>query len=501
MYAIAMFADTFTLVDLVSMVVFATQIFLALFGAIFFLSGLDDLFVDCCYVAWRCYRRLGKREGGSQFDEEALRRNREQPIAILVPAWDESDVIRPMLANTLRTIQYDNYHIFIGTYPNDYDTQTEVDKIAADFPNVHRVVCANPGPTCKADCLNWIYQGIRLFEKSNGVRFEIFLMEDCEDLVHPLCLKVFNHMIPGYDMVQIPVFPLQRKWTDLIGGHYLDEFTEYHGKDIFVRRILSGAIPAAGVGCGFSRRAVTAMAERNEYELFNTGSLTEDYEFGLTIGLLGLRSTFISPLLPFNPHNSGVWRPRDGADRRVAVREYFPSTLRTAVKQKSRWVIGIALQGWKNLGWQGNPGMRYMLYRDRKAILTNEVCLFGYVIVLIVMTLLTYTRLASDAYSYPALVEKGSWLWNLLLVNLGFLLNRLGWRFYSVNRIYGWKQGLLAVPRQVCSNIVNGFATSRAIYMFVLAGLLRKRIAWDKTAHVLPAQLALATDSAASELK
>jgi adsorption protein B len=480
--------------DIVALVVFVTQVLLALFGLVFFVSGLDDLFIDCSYVISRLRRRIERRNSDCYLSEAELLRQPEQWIAIMVPAWDESDVIRPMLANTLKTIRYTNYHIFVGTYPNDAATMDEIQKVRVDFKNVHRIVCPNPGPTCKADCLNWVYQGIRSFEADRGIRFSIFLMDDCEDVVHPLCLKLFNRLIPEHDMIQLPVFPLERRWHEVVSGHYIDEFTEYHGKDIFVRQALSGAIPAAGVGCGFSRRALEAMAVRHRCELFNTASLTEDYEFGLGIGSLGMRSAFVNEKLPALTGDYGAWRPRGTPDSRIGVREYFPSTFRTAVKQKSRWVIGIALQGWSNLGWRGNPGMRYMLARDRKAIITNEVSLLGYFIVLFVVSLWTYTKLVPDAYHYPPLVEKGSWLWNILLFNVLFLFNRMWWRFYCVKRVYGWKQGFLALPRQVCSNVVNGFATNRALFIFFRALLLRKKIAWDKTAHVLPGQLTLATD-------
>src|SRR5437868_3403647 len=112
-----MLSSSYGLSDLVSIVVFATQLLLVVFGLVFFVSGVDDLFVDCCYVVWRCYQRLAKAAEPIALTEEALRREPERPIAILIPAWDESDVIRPMLANTLRTIDYSNYHIFIGAYP------------------------------------------------------------------------------------------------------------------------------------------------------------------------------------------------------------------------------------------------------------------------------------------------------------------------------------------------------------------------------------------------
>ena len=33
---------------------------------------------------------------------------------------------------------------------------------------------------------------------------------------------------------------------------------------------------------------------------------------------------------------------------------YFPDTFSAAVRQKSRWVAGIALQSWTEIGWRGD---------------------------------------------------------------------------------------------------------------------------------------------------
>ncbi|MFL6416258.1 MAG: glycosyl transferase family protein [Bryobacteraceae bacterium] len=479
--------------------VFAIQLFLCCFAVLFFASGLDDFVVDCCYVFSICaapIRHARKRA----ICEETLKGQSEQTIAVMVPAWDESDVIRPMLTNILKTFLYKNFHIFVGVYPNDFATQAEVEKVRQDWTNVHGIVCANPGPTCKADCLNWVYQGIQRFEKQNGVEFAIFVMEDCEDVVHPLSLHLFNSFVPEYDMVQIPVFPLERSWKDLTSGTYIDEFCEYHGKDIFVRQMLTGSIPAAGVGCAFSRRAYQSLAARHDGELFNTGSLTEDYEMGLRVGQMGLKSIFVSQKLEGFAAPERGWRPRGKPDARIAVREYFPSTFRTSFRQKSRWVLGIAFQGWKNLGWRGGPASRYMLYRDRKAIVTNYISVLGYVVVPFVSGLWLYASLVPDSYRYPPLVEKGSWLWYLLLANFFFLVNRAFWRWLCVYRVFGWRQSALAVPRQVWSNIVNGRATNRAVYLYVRSLISKKKIAWDKTAHVLPSQLALDTQRRIGDL-
>jgi len=91
-----------------------------------------------------------------------------------------------MLLNTVNTVLYKNYTIFVGTYPNDEATKFEVEKIREIYPNIEVVVTPADGPTNKADCLNWIYQGIKVYELDHGMRFEIFLFHDAEDIVHPL---------------------------------------------------------------------------------------------------------------------------------------------------------------------------------------------------------------------------------------------------------------------------------------------------------------------------
>src|SRR5690348_18428363 len=98
-------------IDGIAIFVFATQVMLAGCGIIFFLSGIDDLFIDISYVIWRIGTRLGFIPGPPSSSAERLSSLPEQPIAIMIPAWHEADVIRPMLRNTLRTIDYTNYQI------------------------------------------------------------------------------------------------------------------------------------------------------------------------------------------------------------------------------------------------------------------------------------------------------------------------------------------------------------------------------------------------------
>ena len=59
----------------------------------------------------------------------------------------------------------------------------------------------------------------------------------------------------------------------------------------------------------------------------------------------------------------------------VAVRAYFPDTLKAAVRQKARWLTGIALAGWDRTGWHADAhlGDNWMRMRDRRATLALPV--------------------------------------------------------------------------------------------------------------------------------
>ena len=106
----------------------------------------------------------------------------------------------------------------------------------------------HPGPTCKADCLNFIVQAIFAHEARSGVQFAGVVLHDSEDVLHPLELQLFNYLLPRKDMIQLPVTSLEREWWELVAGTYMDEFAEWHAKDLVVRESVTGLVPSAGVG-------------------------------------------------------------------------------------------------------------------------------------------------------------------------------------------------------------------------------------------------------------
>lgn len=469
------------------------HILLAGLGIIFVISGIDELVIDCTYIIDKVYRWIFIRHKFPPLSEAQLLAPPEKPVAIMIPCWDESAVIRRMLNNTIKVITYTNYQIFVGTYPNDLKTQREVALVREEYGNVNRIVCPKDGPTNKADCLNWIYAGIRHYEKENGVRFEIFVMNDSEDIVHPLYLKLFNYLIPRMDMIQLPVFPMMRRWWDFTAGHYADEFAENHARDMLAREILSKSVPSAGVGSGYSRRALELLAEDSNNQLFNIESLTEDYDFGLRMHKFGLRQVFVRQVLRHTvTEKNFMGKTRLKVKREyIAIREFFPRTFTAAVKQKSRWIMGISLQGWANLGWQGNLLTRYMLFRDRKSLVTNVASMLANAIVPVVLCIWLYQVFTPDAYHYPPAVAPGTWIWYLMLANLFFFCWRSLWRAFYVYMIYGFGQALLSLPRLLWANVINFAATMRAFRLYARYLLTGKVIAWDKTDHVYPSEAEL----------
>lgn len=459
-------------------------------AVVIFISGLDDLFIDLFYWGRRTWRALTVYSRHEQMNHKALLGVDEKPLAIMVPAWQEHGVIGKMAQLAATTLDYENYHIFIGTYPNDPQTHADVEQVRAHFPNVHSVVCARPGPTSKADCLNNVLDAIFQFEQRSGIEFAGFILHDSEDVLSRLELRLFNFLVDRKDLIQLPVYPLERPLREFTGGHYLDEFAELHAKDIVVREALVGQVPSAGVGTCFSRRAITALLEMGDGVAFDTQSLTEDYDIGFRLKQLGMREIFVrfpvhdadQPADPDQPRRPG----RSAREASViCVREFFPDTLNAAVRQKSRWITGIVIQGFKTLRWTKSGVLNYFLWRDRKGALTNFASFLAMLLAMQLIAIWLYQRLVPDSYRFLSIFQGDWWLYALLAANFVLMLNRIAQRMFFVTSYYGVVQGLMSLPRLLWGNLVNFLANWRAIAQALQAKDIR-RMAWAKTDHDFP---------------
>ncbi len=460
--------------------------FTALLAALIFLSGLDDAFIDACYWIGSVWRRRRALRGAAA---SALLAKPQSPFAIAVPAWKEHDVIAAMIENTLGTVDYRAYRIFCGVYPNDPATGAEVDRMARRYPGlVVRVDVGHDGPTCKADCLNHIVRRVLEEEAAAGRRFAGIVLHDSEDVIHPLELKLFNALLPGHALVQLPVFSLGREWSDLTAGTYMDDFAESHGKDMAVREALTGVVPGAGVATCYSRAALSALWAYSAGKPFNTASLTEDYDLSFRLRSMGLRQTFAH--VRVEDPESRPPRVHGPTAEVVSTHEYFPDRIRAAYRQRARWVIGIAFQGWQHLRWRGSLLERYFFFRDRKAVIMAPAGVLAYLL------LLNYAL--AVALGSPAMHASVDWILSLpalhvaLAANLLFMVNRALQRMFFVGRYYGPPQALLSLLRMPVNNLINFLAVMRAWRLFLAHLATGRKLAWDKTAHVFPERIGAA---------
>ena len=433
---------------------------LLLFAACgFLLFGVDDLVVDLHWL-----RHLMRRQGLPTPNSVRLRK--EQPhtlVAVFVPAWREAEVIGAMIDRCNRAWGTGSFCIFVGTYRNDPATQAEITQRLGD--KVIMVVLDRDGPTTKADCLNGLWHAMAALEAENRKHFGAVLLHDAEDHVHADEILLFGELTGQFGLVQIPVVPVPDPHSHWIAGHYADEFAESHIKELVVRQLVGASLPSAGTGCAVSRAALERIAETRGGKPFDADSLTEDYELGLHIGQLGLKSHFVR-------------QTALGGRGLITVRSCFPNTFDAAVRQKTRWIIGIALAGWDRTGWRGGFAEHWMRWRDRRVILAA----------LLIVSAYGGGMMASLLWVVGRTKPPDPLMSTLLTASLSLFLWRTMMRSVCSAHQYGWRQGLLSVPRVAISNGVSVAASFMAVVGYIRI-LWTGEVRWAKTEHQFPSQL------------
>jgi adsorption protein B len=447
---------------------------------VYFLSGTQDFVYDIGAYWLRFWRRFIYRQE-PRLTLERLRARQQQRIAVMVPAWNEGEVVASMVDNIIKRVEYENYSIFVGTYPNDPATQACVDRLAKEYPQILKVVTARQGPTTKADCLHNILATIRAFEESNVVNFDIILMHDAEDWVHPQEFLLHNYLIPQVDVVQVPILPFPTHWYKWVHWIYADEFSENHMKDVPVREKISGFVPYAGTGTGFSRKVIDYLAEEHDGHVFNESSMTEDYSMSKKIREAGLKSVFVNVLL--GDDHSPWWTPLAKRPLFVSNWSYFPMDWTRSVRQKSRWIIGISLQEWEQSGWEGSWLLKENFIKDRKVFVAATASFLGY-FVLIYFLIYAMGQAGWIPFKLLPILMPDTALANLVAFCTVFMVVRVTQRITWVGLTYGIGPGLMSVPRLIVGNVLNGLAAFRALKVFADSRRGRGAVRWDNTQHL-----------------
>ncbi|MDQ6612607.1 MAG: phage adsorption protein NrfB [Gemmatimonadota bacterium] len=445
-------------------------------AVLYLIFAIDDLIFDVTYwvgaiLGW--WNRVVLTQTQLESEPEAR-------VAIIIPAWAEAAVIGRMLTYNAGRLDYGDYDFWIGTYPNDPETQTEVDRVRSFLPHVYRVTTGHDGPTSKADCLNAVLADVIRHEVRTRRRYDFVLMHDPEDIIHPLEPRVLNWHFRNTDadFIQMPVFSTAPNFYDFVAGTYIDEFAEMYAKNMHVRQLLSPFVPSAGVATGIRRSALDELVDTTGGLPFATNSLTEDYDLGLKMAIAGRKTRYVAQRVRLRAPENGK-----ESEELVATFAPFPHTFQTAVRQRTRWMAGIVFQSWEQWRWPGGLGLKWMLAHDRRGPLGYLVLFFGYVLVFAILGY-TWVR-AFNKPELPAILNEP--LFTVLFI-LGVLvmLNRLLQRAIAVGKFYGPGQAILAIFRTPFSNIVNMTAATRAAFQYFLSRRRGVPMAWDKTEHSIP---------------
>jgi len=447
---------------------------LMLFAGFWFVVGMaDEMAMDLAWL-WLLVRR---RVRSARLTQDVSDRSLTGIAAVFIPAWRESGVIGTTIGHALKAWPHAGLRLYVGCYRNDPATIAAAMAGASGDPRVRLVIHDRDGPTTKADCLNRLYGALAEDELRSGTRARFVVLHDAEDMVHPAALVVMDAALDGAGFVQLPVRPELQPRSPWVSGHYADEFTEAHAKAMVVRDAMGAALPAAGVGCAIGRAVLGELADARKAELeqaegrmtgrragpFSPDCLTEDYELGWRIARSGRRGRFL--------------RLRDADGQLIATRSYFPATVGEAVRQKTRWVHGIAFQGWDRLGWWGKAADLWMALRDRRGPLVALVLFVAYVLVVVGAGLsLAEAAHLVPAAKYPPEVRL---LMQLCLAGLAW---RVLFRFTFTCREYGCVEGLRAVLRIPVANLIAIIAGRRALFAYVRS-LNGATVRWDKTEH------------------
>ena len=441
------------------------------------INGIDDLLIDIASIFSWLLRKTSSNQRHRSPDEFELNSVVPRHMAIFVAVWHEHRVIQRMIDNNVTRLNYPRFDFFVGAYPNDKLTIAAIEEAMKRYPNVHLSLSPHDGPTSKADNLNWIFQNMLLYEQQNGVRFEMILTHDAEDLMDPDALRWINYYAQWHEMVQIPVLALKTPLTNLTHGVYCDEFAEFQFKDMPARQLLGGFIPSNGVGTGFSRKALEALAARYSNRIFEPACMTEDYENGFRIRGLGMAQKFI-------PIHFRHGRP-------IATREYFPLRFWLAIRQRTRWVMGITLQSWEYHSARETLLHAYWFWRDRKGVVGNLVTPLANLLFLFGLSTWTWSRATHHDWRLARELSRFSALY---FIGLSIQAIQTTIRAFCSARIYGWRFALGVPLRVIVGNAINSIATSRAICIYIQAKLRGEPLRWVKTEHAYPNRAALLTE-------
>ncbi len=385
----------------------------------------------------------GWRRRRSEPTLDMLRRKQEDRAAILIPITGPAPLAGAMLARIKRTIEYENYTIFVGVRATDTQLIAAVRREARADSRVQLCLYEGREAGTQGRALNALLAAVREFELRHDDDFRTYLLQGAESIPHPLSLKLVNWHCEFASIVQLPVLTVPRGRLSMAGGAGLDDLGEHNAREMQLRAQMIQSVPARGSGLALRRDAVWAL--RLHGDVFDPGSDSPAFDAVRRLGERGHLASF-------------VWQ-RDENRAVIAIEELSPRDLREAVRAKAERLSATALAGWQPLGnAQGSAWTHYFNYRDRRIVIVAATIACTVVTGLAAIALLFAGHMTPGFESMPPLVDS-PWVLTLLAVDAALLGAALIDRVVLTART----RGLAAAAFLPLAMVASGLITARAV--------------------------------------
>ncbi|WP_299431496.1 glycosyltransferase [uncultured Meiothermus sp.] len=291
----------------------------------------DELVFDLAYLLR--YRKLQSQT----LSPEELEADKPRRMAVFLPTWQDAASITPMVRSTLGYTNYSPLHLdfFVGVYPNDPKTLEAVEALSQEFVNVHMVVSDRPGPTPRAQLLNFMVGYLERFERNNRLEFEMVALHSADDVIHPYTFKLYSTLLRKYPAVQLPVLSLASRgsfWRHLLEAGYAGDSAEEQLRHLPIRENLGLFVPSALTGFALRRALLSGMASHGH--IFGVRPDATDFDPALRLWQIGY---------PVHFHLQPIWRLDDqGQARREVISVKQSLGCRNAIsRNKGYWTYGL----------------------------------------------------------------------------------------------------------------------------------------------------------------
>lgn len=419
---------------------------------------IDDLMLDLFSLVQKIKPTLLNKQ-----ELQKIRLAPQRKLAVLIPSWREAETLAQMVRGNFSRLEYQNFSLFLGVYPNDQATWKAARELEKEFPHLSILLNPQPGPSSKAELLNEMLRQILEFEKLTGIAHEAFLFHDADDIIHPYSFSLINFELERSPLVQLPLFSTTPSWNSFTQGIYADESAESQNRDLLTRATIGATIPMNGTGLAVGRAIVNSLVAIDG-KLFGESEAAEGYHLGLRLNQMGFRPKFISAY-------QRLGRKKDF----IATRRVFPGDRNAAIVHRARKIAGITWQGANKFGWNGNLLDRYFFWRDRRSTLST-----------VVRTFASGLALLSLFLTFGATPVLPSWLEFLSLANAILWVRRILWRMKLSASVHGWGFACFAPLRWPFGNFLNSLSNWRAMVIYRKAKKTGQAPQWQERKIFLP---------------